>query len=43
MIVVADSSPFIALIAIGHVEVLSDLYGKVLIPPEVEAELGLPG
>ncbi len=43
MIVVADSSPFIVLIAIGHVEILSDLYQHVLIPPEVESELGLPG
>ena len=41
MIVVADSSPLIVLIAIGHVEVLPALYGQVLIPPEVEAELGL--
>ena len=42
MIVVADSSPFIVLIAIGHLGVLPQLYGKVLIPPEVAAELGLP-
>lgn len=43
MIVVADGSPFIVLITIGHIEVLPDLYGEVLIPPEVEAELGLSG
>ena len=43
MIVVADSSPFIVLIAIGRLGVLPQLYGKVLIPPEVAAELGLPG
>ena len=41
MIVVADSSPFIVLITIGHVEVLHDLYWEILIPPE--AELGSSG
>ena len=42
MIVVADSSPLIVLIAIGHVEVLADLDEQVAIPPEVAAELGSP-
>lgn len=42
MIVVADSSPFIVLLNIGHVEVLPALYGQILIPPEVETELGRP-
>ena len=42
MIVVADSSPLVVLIAIGHVEVLADLYEQVAIPPEVAAELGSP-
>jgi predicted nucleic acid-binding protein len=42
MIVVADSSPFVVLIAIGHVDVLPTLYGQVIVPPEVEAELGMP-
>ena len=39
MLVVADTSPFIGLIKIGHVEVLPRLYGAVMIPPEVAAEL----
>ncbi len=43
MIIVADSSPFIVLLNIGHVTVLPDLYEAVIIPPEVEAELGSPG
>ena len=41
MIVVADSSPFVVLVAIGHVDVLPTLFRRVLIPPEVEAELGM--
>ncbi|MCD4727662.1 MAG: hypothetical protein K8R46_08370 [Pirellulales bacterium] len=39
MIVVADSSPLIVLISIGHVDVLPKLFGQVVIPPEVSAEL----
>jgi len=39
MIVVADSSPLIALISIGHVDVLPKLFGQVVVPPEVSAEL----
>jgi predicted nucleic acid-binding protein len=42
MIVVADSSPFVVLIAIGHVKILTILFGRVTIPPEVAAELGSP-
>lgn len=42
MIVVADSSPFVALVAIGHVELLPSMYGRVIIPPEVAAELASP-
>jgi len=39
MIVVADTSPLIGLVKIGHVDVLPRLYGPVVIPPEVAAEL----
>ena len=39
MIVVADSSPIIVLIGIGHIDVLPGLFGQVVIPPEVLAEL----
>jgi len=39
MIVVADSSPFIVLINIGSVEILPKLFGQVIIPPEVSAEM----
>jgi predicted nucleic acid-binding protein len=42
MIVVADSSPFVVLVNIGHVHVLPVLYGQVIIPPEVGVELGMP-
>jgi len=42
MIVVADSSPIIALVNVGHVHVLPKLFGKVVIPPEVRAELRQP-
>jgi predicted nucleic acid-binding protein len=42
MIIVADSSPFIGLLKIGHVDVLHGLYGTVVIPPEVADELSHP-
>ena len=42
MIVVADSSPLIALINIGHVDVLPQLFGQVIIPPEISVELNAP-
>ena len=37
MLVVADSSPLIALINIGHIEILPQLFGTVIIPPTVGA------
>lgn len=48
MIVVSDSSPLIALAAIGRLELLELLYGTVLIPESVHREinaggLGAPG
>ena len=39
MLVVADSSPLIALINVGHVDVLPVLFGQIVVPPEVFAEL----
>lgn len=39
MLVVADSSPLIVLINIGHVGVLAKLFTKVLIPQVVAEEL----
>lgn len=39
MLVVADSSPLIVLITIGHVGVLPELFGKVIVPPDVAAQL----
>ena len=39
MLVVADSSPLIVLINIWHVDVLPRLFGQIVIPPEVSAEL----
>lgn len=42
MIVVADTSPFVVLANIGHLDILPALFGKVLVPPEVVAELNSP-
>jgi predicted nucleic acid-binding protein len=39
MLVIADTSPLIGLLKIGHVDVLPRLYGSVVIPPQVAAEL----
>lgn len=39
MIVVADTSPFVVLVAIGHVDVLPTLFKELLIPPQVALEL----
>lgn len=39
MLVVADSSPIIVLIMIGHIDVLPKLFGQVVIPTEVSTEL----
>lgn len=39
MIVVSDASPLNVLVRIGHVEILEDLFGSVIIPPAVAAEL----
>jgi predicted nucleic acid-binding protein len=42
MLVIADASPLVGLVRIGHVDVLAALYGAVLIPPQVAAELVSP-
>ena len=42
MIVVADSSPFIALINIEQINVLPALFQEVIAPPQVIAELQTP-
>ncbi len=39
MLVVADSSPLIALINIGHIDILPQLFGTVIIPPAIATEL----
>jgi predicted nucleic acid-binding protein len=39
MLVVADASPLVGLVKIGHADVLGAVYGSVLIPPRVASEL----
>jgi len=39
MIVVSDTSPLTALLAIGQSDLLTKLFGDVVIPPAVESEL----
>lgn len=41
-IVVADTGPLNYLIQIGHVNILAELFGRVLLPPIVQAELAHP-
>ena len=42
MIVVADASPLHYIILVGHVEVLPQLFDRVLVPPAVISELSRP-
>ena len=42
MIVVSDTSPLHYLVLIGHVDVLLHLYGSILVPTSVAAELAHP-
>jgi uncharacterized protein len=39
MIVVSDTSPITALLTVGHIDLLSKLFGEVIIPVEVHCEL----
>jgi predicted nucleic acid-binding protein len=43
LIVVADTSPLNYLVLIGHVDVLHQLYGRVVMPAGVATELADPG
>lgn len=43
MIVVSDSSPLIALARIGRLNLLAELYGRILIPAEVHHEVTIAG
>src|SRR4051812_838901 len=42
MLVIADSSPLIVLVNIGHIQVLPKLFGEVVIPPAVASEIAAP-
>lgn len=42
MVVVSDTGPINYLVLIGQVELLHHLYGKILLPPAVHAELTQP-
>ena len=42
MVVVADTSPINYLVLIAQIKVLEQLYGRILIPPAVLAELKHP-
>ena len=43
MIIVADTSPLNYLVLIGEIELLPSLFGQVIIPHAVLAELANPG
>lgn len=42
-VIVADTSPLNYLILIDSVDILPRLYGSILVPPQVIAELVVPG
>jgi hypothetical protein len=42
MIVVADSSPFVVLVSIEHGDLFAAVFGEIIIPPQVRAELASP-
>jgi predicted nucleic acid-binding protein len=39
LLIVSDTSPILNLVAVGRLELLRDLYGSIVIPPAVSAEL----
>jgi predicted nucleic acid-binding protein len=41
-VVIADAGPLIGLSRVGHLQLLADLFGEVVITPVVAEELGLP-
>lgn len=46
MIIVSDASPLLNLAIIGQLDLLSKLYGEVIVPPTVHDEatvVGMPG
>ena len=43
MIVVSNSSPLVSLSTIGHIELLRDLYGTIIIPRAVHHEVTVQG
>jgi len=42
MLVIADTSPLIVLVNIGHLEILPKLFGRIVIPSAVAGELADP-
>jgi predicted nucleic acid-binding protein len=42
MMIVADSSPFVVLVSVEHVDVLATVFQEVISPPQVQAELASP-
>ena len=43
MIIVSNTSPVINLAAIGHLELLNKLYGKIILPEAVHHEITVKG
>jgi len=43
VIVVSDTSPITNLASVGHLELLQQLYGQIVIPPAVYRELTTAG
>ena len=43
MLIVSDTSPILNLVAVERLELLRDLYGSIVIPPAVSAELHANG
>jgi predicted nucleic acid-binding protein len=41
-LVIADTSPIFYLLSIGHIDLLPQLFGKILLPKAVQKELTHP-